>query len=130
MTNDEHDWPKRPVERKESLQDDLEVKNTVTVNTIKVKDNIEPMNKLFNYCSDWHKQKRSVAWLLRARKTLQQLKDERKEFSKTISQTEKDPERQKSKLERHMEKYKMTTERKSLTLDDLDIAESEIIQFS
>lgn len=39
-------WPKQPVQMKESLQDDSEVKNTVKVNTIKVEDNMEPMNEV------------------------------------------------------------------------------------
>lgn len=130
LLNNECDWPKQPVQRKESLQDDPEVKNTVTVNTIKVEDDMEPMSKLINYYSDWHKLKRSVAWILKLKKALRQLKDERQELSRTINQTEKDPEKQRSKLKRHMEKYKTTTEKKSLTLDDLDTAESEIIQFS
>lgn len=130
LTNDERDWPKQPVERKDTLQNDPEVKNMVTVNVIKVEDHTEPMNKLLNYYSDWHKLKRSIAWILKAKQTLCQLKDERKEFSKAICQMEKDPERQRLKVDQHMKKYKMTTEWKSLTLDDLDVAESEILQLS
>ncbi|KAL0146847.1 hypothetical protein M9458_057786, partial [Cirrhinus mrigala] len=68
----EKDWPEQPVRRKESLDKDPEVKNTVVVNTVKAEENVEPMNQLINYYSDW----------------------------------------------------------KSLTLDDLDTAELEIIQFS
>lgn len=117
------------MERKESLEGDPEVKNIVTVNTIKVEDYIEPMDKVLNHYSDWHRLKRSVAWILKAKKTLWNLKNERKEFSRTVSQTEKDPERQKLKLEQHMKKYKMMTKRKSISLDNLDTAESEIIQF-
>lgn len=61
----------------------------VTVNAIKVEDHTEPMNKLLNYYSDWHKLRRSIAWILKAKKTLCQLKDERKEFSRAIGQTER-----------------------------------------
>ncbi|KAJ8332985.1 hypothetical protein SKAU_G00418810 [Synaphobranchus kaupii] len=57
LLDNECDWPKQPVQRKESLQDDPEVKNMVMVNTIKVENNLEPMNKLVNYYSDWHKLK-------------------------------------------------------------------------
>lgn len=69
-----------------------------------------------------------MAWILKLKKTLWQLKEKRKELSKTINQTEKDPEKQ--KLERHMEKYRTTIEKKPLTSDDLVVAESEIIQYS
>ena len=102
LSNNECDWPTQPIERKECLQDDPEVKNIVAVNTIEVKDKMEPIDKLIYYYSEWNKLKRSVAWILKVKKTLQQLKDERKQFTRTISQTEKDPERQRSKLGQHM----------------------------
>ncbi|KAJ8413974.1 hypothetical protein AAFF_G00065720 [Aldrovandia affinis] len=130
LLNNECDWPEQPMQRKESLQNDPEVKNTATVNTIQVEEDKEPMNKLIDYYSEWHKLKRAVAWILKLKRTLQQLKDERKELSRTIIQAEKDPERQRSKLEHHMKKYKSTREKKPLTLDDLVAAESEIIKFS
>ncbi|KAI2644915.1 hypothetical protein H4Q32_024954 [Labeo rohita] len=44
----EKDWPEQPVQRKESLDNDPEVKNTVVVNTVKVEENVEPMNQLIN----------------------------------------------------------------------------------
>ncbi|KAJ8351015.1 hypothetical protein AAFF_G00162240 [Aldrovandia affinis] len=130
LLNNECDWPEQPMQRKESLQNDPEVKNTATVNTIQVEEDKEPMNKLIDYYSEWHKLKRAVAWILKLKRTLQQLKDERKELSRTIIQAEKDPEKQRSKLEHHMKKYKSTREKKPLTLDDLVAAESEIIKFS
>ncbi|KAJ8406748.1 hypothetical protein AAFF_G00296640 [Aldrovandia affinis] len=130
LLNNECDCPEQPMQRKESLQNDPEVKNTATVNTIQVEEDKEPMNKLIDYYSEWHKLKRAVAWILKLKRTLQQLKDERKELSRTIIQAEKDPEKQRSKLEHHMKKYKSTREKKPLTLDDLVAAESEIIKFS
>ncbi|KAJ8358081.1 hypothetical protein AAFF_G00035180 [Aldrovandia affinis] len=130
LLNNECDWPEQPMQRKESLQNDPEVKNMATVNTIKVEEDKEPMNKLIDYYSEWHKLKRAVAWILKLKRTLQQLKDERKELSRTIIQAEKDPEKQRSKLEHHMKKYKSTRENKPLILDDLVAAESEIIKFS
>ena len=85
---------------------------------------MEPMNELINYHSDWHKLKRSVAWISKVKET-----ERRKELSRTISQTEKDPDKQKLKLEQHMKKCKITIGKKSMTLGDLVAAESEIIQF-
>ncbi|KAJ8367139.1 hypothetical protein AAFF_G00330740 [Aldrovandia affinis] len=89
LLNNECDWPEQPMQRKESLQNDPEVKNMATVNTIKVEEDKEPMNKLIDYYSEWHKLKRAVAWILKLKRTLQQLKDERKELSRTIIQAEK-----------------------------------------
>jgi hypothetical protein len=67
LLQSEHNWPKQPVQRKESLQVDQEVKkhNTVSVNTVIVEDNVEPINRLIDYYLDWHKLK----------ETLRQLKD-------------------------------------------------------
>ena len=130
LLNSESDWPEQPDRKEESLPNDPEVKNKVTVNAIKVKEDMEPLNELINYYSDWHKLKRSVAWILKVKETLWKLKEERKELLQTIHQTEKDPEKQKSKLEQHMKKYKRTIGKKSLTLDDLVAAESEIIRCS
>lgn len=126
----EKDWPEQPVRRKESLEDDPEVKNTVAVNAVKVEESMEPMNQLISYYSDWNKLKRSVAWIVKVKDALWKQKEESKEAWRTIKQAEKDPERQRVKLEQHMRKFKATTEKKSLTLDDLDNAESEIIKFS
>ncbi|KAJ8404510.1 hypothetical protein AAFF_G00337770 [Aldrovandia affinis] len=77
LLNNECDWPEQPMQRKESLQNDPEVKNMATVNTIKVEEDKEPLNKLIDYYSEWHKLKRAVAWILKLKRTLQQLKDER-----------------------------------------------------
>ena len=71
-----------------------------------------------------------MAWILRLKETLRQLKDERKEFSRTVNQTERDPEKRRSKLEKHMEKYRTTKEKRTLTLADMVAAESILIQFS
>lgn len=129
LLNNECDWSEQPVRRKESLQNDPEVKNGATVNMIKVEENMEPIDKLISYYSDWHKLKRSVAWILKVKENLWKLKEERKEISRKIRETEKDPEKARSKLEQQMKKFK-ATEKKSLTLDDLVVAESEIIKFS
>ena len=91
---------------------------------------MEPINRLIDYYLDWHTLQRSVVWILRLKETLRQLKDERKEFSKTVNQTEKDPEKRRSKLEKHMAKYRTTKDKKPLTLEDMVTAESILIQFS
>ncbi len=129
LLDNECDWSEQPVRMKESLQNDPEIKNGATVNMIKVEENMKPIDKLISYYSDWHKLKRSVAWILKVKENLWKLKEERKEVSGKIRETEKDPEKARSKLEQQMKKFK-ATEKKSLTLDDLIVAESEIIKFS
>nr|XP_021329205.1 uncharacterized protein LOC110439111 [Danio rerio] len=125
----EEDWPEQPVRRNESLANDPEVKNTIVVNTVKVEENVEPMKQLINYYSDWSKLKRAVAWIGKVKSYLWKQKTERKEALKN-KQAVKDPEKQRSKLKQLMKKLKPAEVKESLTLDDLDTAELEIIQFS
>ncbi|XP_076839331.1 uncharacterized protein LOC143484479 [Brachyhypopomus gauderio] len=126
----ENDWPEQPVLWKESLDEDPEVKNSVTVNTVKVEESTEPMSQLIGYYSDWNKLKRSVAWIVKIKDALWKWKEESKEASRAIDQTEKDTGKRRLELERHMKKFKATSGNKSLTLEDLDTAEAEIIRFS
>lgn len=80
LLDKECDWSEQPVRRKETLQNDPEVKNGATVNMIKVEENMEPIDKLISYYSDWHKLKRAVAWILKVKENLWKLKEERKEI--------------------------------------------------
>lgn len=116
--------------RKESLADDPEIKNTVTVNAVKVEETMEPMNQLIRYYSDLNTLKQSVAWIIKVKAALWKQKEKHKEALRTIKQAETDPEAHRLKLEQHMKKFKDIPGKKSLTLDDLDNAELEIIQFS
>lgn len=127
---EECNWPEQPLRWKENLQNDPEVKNAVTVNMIKIENSMEPMTQLINYNSDWSKLKRAVAWIVKVKESLRNLKEERKGASRTIREVKGNLEKKGLKLEQHMKKYKTTLQRKSPTLDNLDVAESEIIQFS
>lgn len=60
----ENDWPEQPVRREQHLQNDPEIKRSATVNTVKVEESMEPMNKLIDYYSDWNKLKRAVPWIM------------------------------------------------------------------
>lgn len=73
---------------------DPEVKN-VTVNTITAEENLDFVNKSIQYYDSWSRLKRATAWIMRVRELLIHLKNKRKEFQGEISQTEKDPEKQK-----------------------------------
>ncbi|XP_077381790.1 uncharacterized protein LOC144021408 isoform X1 [Festucalex cinctus] len=130
LLNDECDWPEQPMQRKESLHDDVEIKSKETINMITVKDEVEPMDKLINYYSEWQKLKRGVSWILKVRKTLRQQTDKRKELSESVNQKEKDPEQRKSTIESDVKKYKARMKKEQLTLDDLIDAELEIIEYS
>lgn len=88
------------------------------------------MNRVIDYYSDWNKLKRSVAWMTKLREGLWKLKEESEHFSKIIQKNENDPEKQKFRLQVHMEKFKSAMERKALALEDLEAAKSEIVRFT
>lgn len=125
----ESEWPQRPDNVTQNLQNDPEVKN-ITVNTITAEEKSDPANKLLQYYSSWDRLKRAVAWILRAKETLTDLKNKRKELQLSISQSEKDTERQRVLVQQHIEKYKSAMEKKPLTLEQLVAAETEIIRHS
>lgn len=67
MSGDEHMWP---LERCSSVAplDSLEIKAHVTTDMSEAEDN--PTHRLIQYFSEWHKVKKSVAWLLRLKSLL------------------------------------------------------------
>lgn len=88
------------------------------------------MNKLITHYSEWLRLRKSVAWFLRLRGILIQLKNKRKELEATISQAESNPEKQKTLVKQHLKKHKSTMESSPLSLEDLAKAEVELIHFS
>lgn len=68
--------------------------------------------------------------MIRLKETLLQLCKARRQFQESIAQSEKDPEKQASLLQEQMQKYRSTMEKKSLSLENLNQAEIQLIQFS
>lgn len=83
---------------KEIHQDDPELKRSATVNAVKAEE--------IDYYWVLNKLKRSVAWIMKLKKVLWSLKEERQQSSKIIHNKEKDPEKQRVKLQVHMKKFK------------------------
>ncbi|XP_038154235.1 uncharacterized protein LOC119791920 [Cyprinodon tularosa] len=129
LSRPESEWPQRPDNLNQSMQNDPEVKS-VTVNTITMEEKLDCMNKLIEYYDSWNRLKRATAWILKVRELLFNLKNKRKEFQSEISQTEKDPVKQKLLVQKSMERYRSTMEKKALTLEQLTTAEAEIIRYS
>ena len=72
----EKDWPSDITEAT-ITDDDLEVKRDATVNTIITQDSPNATDQLMSYFSDWRKLKVAVAWFLKWKRTLLQLKQRR-----------------------------------------------------
>lgn len=129
LSQAECEWPQRPDNMSQNMQNDPEVKS-VSVNTITVEEQPDCMNKLLEYYDSWHRLKRATAWIMKVKDLLIKLKNKRKEFQSEISQTEKDPEKQKLLVQQSMERYRSTLEKEVLTLEQLTNAEAEIIRYS
>jgi len=79
LLKSQEDWPELPYV-KDTPQDDPEVKScAVKVEEDGQKEELA-LNKLIMYYSDWTRLKRGVAWLLKLKRMLLHLKEERKVF--------------------------------------------------
>lgn len=121
--------------------DDPEVRGEVAVNTVIINDapnatnNISDedpqnaVNQLITHFSSWKRLKISVAWFLQLRKTLQLLSQKRKEIQASLSSSGLDPTQQKNKEEEDMKRFRATMGGHVLFPEDIDAAESVIIQY-
>ncbi len=119
-------WPETP-QQEEIKEDDMEVKRSVTTNLIHTAESTEPVNKLIQYYSSWYKLKKAVAWILKLKETLMQIRKRRKELLVKDSHSQTDEERQQAI--KQIQAYKTTVGKGALTVEDLKRAEHEIIRF-
>lgn len=73
----EEAWPVSNLDS-DIAADDPEVKKELTANAVIVEDIPSATHQLISYFSDWRKLKRSVAWILKIRKALQEMSQKRK----------------------------------------------------
>lgn len=124
-------WPKAPTIQKEPDPNDPEIKNkNIAVNTLNVEEKQHPLSKLTEHYSSWDRLKRAVAWILKVKETLNELKDRRKDLQNTLSNAEKDPLKLKTQVAQQMKQFKEKLQKKMLTLKDLATAENELIHLS
>lgn len=109
-------WPKAPTIKSELCLNDLEIKS-IMVNTLSINKILHPLCKLIGYYSSWDKLKPAVAWTLKVKETLIQLKDQRKELWNTLSNTEKDSVKLKTLVEQHMKQYKEKMRRRGTHIE-------------
>ena len=75
----EKDWPSDITEATIAAND-VEVKRNATENTVITQDSPNATDQLLLYFSDWRKLKVAVAWFLKWKRNLLQLKQKRKEL--------------------------------------------------
>lgn len=124
----EKDWPSDITEAT-ITDDDLEVKRDATVNTIITQDSPNATDQLMSYFSDWRKLKVAVAWFLKWKRTLLQLKQRRKELH-ALELHRKDADEPSINVSLEMEKAKRADGSQVLSAEDLWDAEMAIIRYS
>ncbi len=114
----EDEWPFNSLEY-DIPADDPEVKRELATNAVIVATP-NATHQLISYFSDWKRLKRSVAWILKLRKTLLEMSQRRNQLSHENA----------DKVEQEIQCIKAALGNQSLTPDDLWRAENAIIRFT
>lgn len=123
LWKNEEAWPVNILDS-EISGDDPEVKKELIANAVNVKDTPNATKQLIFYFSDWRRLKRSVAWILKIRKALQEMSQKRKQLIKS------DADVNDKMVEQEMQHRKTAFKGQNLTPEDLAKAELSIISFA
>ena len=125
LQKSEVDWP-RTFDLQPISSGDPEVKRDVMMNVINTHEDVT--TKLMNFFSEWNKLRTSVAWFLRLKAVLLELRRKRKEVvaALTVAGSSVQPQ----KVEEEMRKARAGVGNQLLSVSDLTRAESAIIRFS
>ena len=112
LLSSQDQWPKNPDPGMLDI-DDPEVKRVTQVHVIQVQ---ELMDQWMNHYSSWTALKRAVAWFLKLKDLLKELKEKRKELNAFDGES-------------RMIEFKKAVKGKYLTCDDLTNAETNIVKY-
>ena len=128
LLKSQEDWPELPYMMDISVEDP-EVKScAVGVEEDAPQQQASSLNKLISNFSDWTRIKRAVAWFLKLRRTLLELREERKAFTDKIKQSEICPNKRDMLATAHMKMFRWTLKPALLDIEDLEEAEKELIR--
>ncbi|MGH0117086.1 UNVERIFIED_CONTAM: hypothetical protein FKN15_030931 [Acipenser sinensis] len=130
LVKSKEDWPEYPDLPVDSAMEDPEVRRDVVVNTLTAEEELDTIQQMMEHFSSWIRLKRAVAWVLKLRGTLVRFCQKRKELSVAIAQSEDDKNRQKLVLDKEMQSFKASLDKRNVTVKDLKDAELEIIRYS
>lgn len=108
-------------------EDDNEVRATAFVHHIT--ENTDPLDKLMNHYSSWHHLKRAVAWILKVRENLLHISKRRHELESEVCKRDPCTSKQVANIQKEIQKYKMAWNKETLTFENLNKAEMEIIRY-
>lgn len=120
LWSSEEEWPKESVDRIQLCADDAAVKKSVSVNAITYTCEEGPVDKLLHF-SDWLKLRVAVAWILKVKSALQCLVQKRKDSKEDCKRGQR--------VTRMNTRSVKATMKNSVTVDDLEMAESVIISY-
>ena len=129
LSQPESQWPSSPEEPRQVEEDDPEMRNHITVFGTVVNGEKDPTSKFIEHFSKWTNLKKAVAWMLKFRRMLQHLHQERSRAQKTCCVPAEHGSKQNAQLECHMKEYKDKLPAQSLSVDDLTQAEEAIVRF-
>lgn len=121
-------WPNSPSDLILSAGDP-EVKHGHIFVNATVKGDHNPTSTLLHHFSSWSKLKKAVAWYLKVRNVLLQLSRKRKEILTSVSVNKSHQDKQKHLVAAQMLKLQETFGAQTLSIDDVENAESAILQF-
>lgn len=120
-------WPENPETLGNPLVDDPEVK-AVMVNAAQV-EQVSPLEKLIDHFSSWLRLKRVVGWFLKFKTLLLSLVQHRRLLRKTLSELDQSAEQLEKELQVRMEEVRAQVPMCVLSVEDMVVAESDIIRF-
>ncbi|KAI4882679.1 hypothetical protein NFI96_029603, partial [Prochilodus magdalenae] len=120
LTKNEDEWPQSPDHSETLTTEDPEIRDVVVSATAAEKQ-ADTVQQFLEYYSSWFCLRKAVAWILKVRNILLQLSRKRKELKASIPQSE---------VSRTMQSLKSDFRGSTLTVEDLKLAELEIVRFS
>ena len=128
LLDPEKNWP-ADITEVTIADDDLEVKREATVNTIITQGSPTATDQLLSYFSDWRRLKVAVAWFLKWKRILLQLKQKRKDLH-ALELHRKEAGGSSLNVSLEMERAKRAIESQMLSAEDLLDAEMAVIHYS
>ncbi len=109
------------------VADDPEIKANITINAVIAEGVSDATHKLITHFSSWTRLKVAVGWFLKLRRSLQALKEKRKQLISANTNCGAD---QMTDVNVEMHRFKATLKGQMLTVDDLTEAETSIVRFT
>ncbi|KAL7834870.1 hypothetical protein SRHO_G00291170 [Serrasalmus rhombeus] len=120
LTKPEDEWPQNPDHPENLTTEDPEVRDVI-VSATAAEEQVDTVQQFLENYSSWFRLRKAVAWILKVKNILIYLCRKRKELEASLPQSE---------IRRMIQSLKNEFRGSNLTVEDLKVAELEIIRFS